>query len=184
MDAVRSPERWQVRLLGGAVAAITSGLAAVLTGITGIGLVIGLVGIPVGALMGLCYAPEFVVDGDTSPVEEVIAGLATFLGTVAVALLLAISQADGASAPEILEFALLATVALGLVSLIFGLPMTRVVTHLAISLGRRLAPWASMLWIPSAVVIAVVTAGTLQVIILALRVHGDAVVQAARLGQP
>ena len=45
MDAARSSERWQLRLLGGAVAAMTSGLAAVVTGVTGIGLVIGLVGI-------------------------------------------------------------------------------------------------------------------------------------------
>ena len=184
MDAARSSERWQLRLLGGAVAAMTSGLAAVVTGVTGIGLVIGLVGIPVGTVMGLCYAPEFMTDGDTSSVEDLVAGLATFLGTVVVALLLAASQSERASPAEVLEFGFLATVALGIVSLIFGLPMTRVVTRLAISLGRRLAPRASVLWIPSAVVIAAVAAGTLQVVIFALRVHGDAVVQAAHLGQP
>lgn len=184
MDLGRSPESWQLRLIGGAVAAVTSALAAIVTGVTGVGLVIGVVGIPVGTMVGLCYALEFVADGDTSPVEELVAGLAAFLGTVAVALLLALSQAQGASPPEVLGFGFLATVALGIVTLIFGLPMTRVVTHLAISIGRRLAPGARILWIPSAVVIAAVAAGTLQVIILALRVHGDLVVQAAQLGQP
>ena len=178
------PESWQLRVLGGAVAAVTSALAAVLTGVTGIGFVIGLVGIPVGTLMGLCYAPEFMADRDTTSVEDLVAGLATFLGTVALALVLAVSQAKGASLPEVLEFAFLATVALGIASLIFGLPMTRVVTRLAISFGRSLAPRASILWIPSAVVIAAVAAGTLQVVIFALRFQGEAVVQAAHLGQP
>jgi hypothetical protein len=184
MDVAGSSQSWQLRLLGGAVAAVMSALAAVVTGVTGIGLVIGLVGIPVGTLMGLCYAPELVADVDTSPVEELVAGLATFLGTVVVALLAALSQAQGASPPEVLEFGFLATVALGIGSLIIGLPMTRVVTRVAISLGRRLAPEASILWIPSAVVIAAVAAGTLQVVILVVQVHGDAVLQAAHLGQP
>jgi hypothetical protein len=178
------PESWQLRILGGAVAALTSALAAVVTGVTGIGLVIGLVGIPVGTLMGLCYAPEFVTDSDTSSVEDLVAGLATFLGTVALAMVLAVSQAKGASLPEVLEFGFLATVALGIASLIFGLPMTRVVTRLAISFGRSLAPRASILWIPSGVFIGAVAAGTLQVVLLALRVQGDAVMQAAHLGQP
>src|SRR4029077_16030363 len=86
------PESWQLRVLGGAVAAVTSALAAVVTGLTGVGLVIGLGGIPGGTLMGLCYAPEFMGDGDTSAAEELVSGLATVLGTLAVALLLALSQ--------------------------------------------------------------------------------------------
>jgi hypothetical protein len=184
VDVAGSSEKWQLRLLGGAVAALTSALAAMVTAVTGVGLVIGLVGIPVGTLMGLCYAPEFMADGDTSPVEELVAGLAAFLGTAAVGLLLALSQAEGASPPEVLEFGFLATVVLGIVTLIFGLPMTRMVTRLAISLGLRLAPAASILWFPSAVVVAAVAAGTLQVVIFALGVHGEAVVQAAHLGQP
>ena len=183
MDAIRA-ESWQLRVLGGAVAAVTSALAAVVTAVTGIGLVIGLVGIPVGTLIGVCYAPEFVTDRDTSSVEELVAGLATFLGTVVLALLLAISQAKGASFAEVLQFGYLATVALGIAGLIFGLPMTRIVTRLAISYGRSLAPRASNLWIPSAVVIAAVAAGTVEVVLYALRFQGDALVQAAHLGQP
>lgn len=184
MNAEHFPAGWQLRLLGGAVGAVTSGVAAVVTGLTGIGLVLGVVGIPVGALLGLCYAPEFVADGDTSPVEDVVVGLATLIGTVALALLLAVSQADGASIAEVLQFGFLATAGLGIVSLIVGLPMTRVVMRAAISVGRRLALRATVLCIPSAVVIAGVAAGTIQAVILAVRVHGDAVVQAAHLGQP
>src|SRR4029077_17096145 len=103
------PESWQLRVLGGALAAVTSALAAVVTGLTGIGLVIGLVGIPVGTLMGLCYAPEFMGDGDPSAAEGRGLGPPPVLGTVAVALLLALSQAQGASPPETLEFGFLAT---------------------------------------------------------------------------
>ena len=177
-------EDWQLRLLGGAAGAVTSGVAAVVTGLTGIGLVMGAVGIPVGALLGLCYAPEFMADGDSSSVEDVVVGLATLLGTLAVALLLAMSQADGASPDEVLQFGFLATAGLGIVSLIFGLPLTRVVMRAAISVGRQLAPRATLLWIPSALALAGVAAGTIQVVMLALRVHGDLVIQAAHLGQP
>ena len=111
-------------------------------------------------------------------------GLATLIGTVAVALVLALSQAEGASPAEVLQFGFLATVGLGIASLTFGLPLTRVVMRAAISVGRQLAPRASALWIPSAVVLAGVVAGTVQVVVLALRIHGDAVIQAAHLGQP
>jgi len=184
VDAEHSPVDWQLRLVAGAVGAATSAVAAVVTGLTGIGLVMGVVGIPVGALLGLCYAPAFMADGDSSEVEDVVVGLATLIGTVAVALVLALSQAEGASPAEVLQFGFLATVGLGIASLTFGLPLTRVVMRAAISVGRQLAPRASALWIPSAVVLAGVVAGTVQVVVLALRIHGDAVIQAAHLGQP
>jgi hypothetical protein len=183
VDAEHSPAEWQLRLVAGAVGAATSGVAAVVTGLTGIGLVMGVVGIPVGALLGLCYAPEFMADGDSSAVDDVV-GLATLIGTVAVAMVLALSQAEGASPAEVLQFGFLATAGLGIVSLIFGLPLTRIVMRAAISVGRQLAPRATLLWIPSAVLLAAVAAGTVQVVILALRVHGDGVIQAAHLGQP
>ena len=164
--------------------AATSAVAAIVTGLTGIGLVMGVVGIPVGALLGLCYAPAFMADGDSSGVEDVVVGLAILIGTVAVSVVLALSQAKGASPAEVLQFGFLATVGLGIASLTFGLPLTRVVMRSAISVGRQLAPRASALWIPAAVVLACVAAGTVQVIILALRAHGDAVIQAAHLGGP
>jgi len=184
VDAEHHPAAWQLRLVAGAVGAATSAVAAVVTGLTGIGLVVGVVGIPVGALLGLCYAPAFMADRDSSAVEDVVVGLATLIGTVAVALVLALSQAEGASPAEFLQFGFLATAGLGIVSLIFGLPLTRIVMRAAISVGRQLAPRATLLWIPSAVVLAAVAAGTVQVVILALRVHGDGVIQAAHLGQP
>lgn len=134
--------------------------------------------------MGLSYAPDFMAEGEDQSLEVAVAGLATLLGTVAVALLFAVSQASGASPGEVLQFGFLATVGLGIPSLIVGFPMTRVVMRLAIAAGRRLAPQASVLWIPSAVVIAAVAAGTLKVVGFAMQIHGDLVVQAAHLGQP
>ena len=92
--------------------------------------------------------------GDSSEVADVVVGLATLIGTVAVALVLALSQAEGASPAEVLQFGFLATVGLGIASLTFGLPLTRVVMRAAISVGHQLAPRASALWIPSAVVLA------------------------------
>src|SRR5881628_3703137 len=89
VDAERSPADWQLRLVAGAVGAATSAVAAVVIGLTGIGLVMGVVGTPVGALLGLGYAPAFMADGDSSGVEDVVVGLAILIGTVAVSLVLA-----------------------------------------------------------------------------------------------
>jgi hypothetical protein len=178
------PHAWQLRILGGAAGAIASAAAAVVTAPTGIGLIICATGIPAAALVGICYAPELLAEGDVTEVEDAAIGLAVLLGTTGLALVLALSQSRGATPSEVMEFGFLATTGLGAISLLFALPMARIVTRIAISLRRVLAPRAGILWFPSALVLAMVAAGTLQVFILALRISGDAVVQAAHLGQP
>ena len=99
-------------------------------------------------------------------------------------MLIAVSQSHGASPFEVLEFGYLATIGLGVVSLLVGVGIVSLATHWSVAIGRRLAPRAPILWIPSAAVLAAVAAGTVQVVLLALRVDGDLVVQASRLGQP
>jgi hypothetical protein len=184
MDAKPTPAEWQLRLLGGAVGAIVSAATALVTAPTLFGFVIGLAGIPIAALIGLCYAPELLAQPAEAPIPGSILGLATFLGTVFTAMLFSVSQSHGASPFEILEFGYLATIGLGLVSLLVGVAVVNLVTHWSVAIGRRLAPRAPILCIPSAVVLVAVGAGTFQVVLFALRVDGDLVVQASRLGQP
>ena len=68
------------------------------------GFVIGLAGIPIGALIGLCYALELLAQPAEAPIPGSILGLAMVLGTVFVAMLIAVSQSHGASPFEVLEF--------------------------------------------------------------------------------
>jgi len=184
MRAKPTPAAWQLRLLRGAVGAILSAATALITALTLFGFVIGLTGMPIAALIGLCYAPELLAQPAEARIPGSIRGLATFLGTVFIAVLFAVSQSHGASPFEILEFGYLATIGLGIVSLLVGFPIVNLVTHWSVAIGRRLAPRAPILWIPSAVVLVAVAAGMLQVVFFALRVDGDLVVRASRLGQP
>ena len=184
MRAKAKPAAGQLRLLGGAVGAIVSAATALVTAPTLFGFVIGLAGIPIAALIGMCYAPELLAQPAEADIPGSILGLATFLGTVFIAMLVAVSQSHRASPFEILEFGYLATIGLGIVSLLVGFPLVNLVTHWSVAVGRRLAPRAPVLWIPSAVVLVAVAAGTLQVVFFAFRVDGDLVVQASRLGQP
>ena len=184
MGAKATPAEWQLRLLGGAVGAMASAATALVTAPTLFGFVIGLAGIPIGALIGLCYALELLAQPAEAPIPGSILGLAMVLGTVFVAMLIAVSQSHGASPFEVLEFGYLATIGLGVVSLLVGVGIVSLATHWSVAIGRRLAPRAPILWIPSAAVLAAVAAGTVQVVLLALRVDGDLVVQASRLGQP
>ena len=164
--------------------AMASAATALITAPTLFGFVIGLAGIPIGALIGLCYALELLAQRAEAPIPGSILGLAMVLGTVFVAMLIAVSQSHGASPFEVLEFGYLATIGLGVVSLLVGVGIVSLATHWSVAIGRRLAPRAPILWIPSAAVLAAVAAGTVQVVLLALRVDGDLVVQASRLGQP
>ena len=184
MRAKATPAEWQLRLLGGAVGAMVSAATALITAPTLFGFVIGVAGIPIAALIGLCYAPELVAQPAEADIPGSILGLATFLGTVFIAMLVAVSQSHRASPFEVLEFGYLATIGLGVVSLLVGVGIVSLATHWSVAIGRRLAPRAPILWIPSAAVLAAVAAGTVQVVLLALRVDGDLVVQASRLGQP
>jgi len=184
MESEPKPADWQLRLLGGAVGAIVSAATALLTAPTLFGFVVGLAGIPIAAVIGLCYTLELLAQPAEEPIPGFILGLATFLGTVFVAMVFAVSQSHGASPFEVLEFGYLATIGFGVVSLVVGLAVVHLVTHWSVAIGRRLAPRARILWVPSAVVLVAVAAGTVQVILFALRVDGDLVVQTSRLGRP
>ena len=102
------------------------------------GFVIGLAGIPIGALIGLCYALELLAQPAEAPIPGSILGLAMVLGTVFVAMLIAVSQSHGASPFEVLEFGYLATIGLGVVSLLVGVGIVSLATHWSVAIGRRL----------------------------------------------
>src|SRR5438477_11620814 len=97
MGAKATPAEWQLRLLGGAVGAIVSAATALVTAPTLFGFVIGLAGIPIAALIGMCYAPELLAQPAEADIPGSILGLATFLGTVFIAMLVAVSQSHRAS---------------------------------------------------------------------------------------
>jgi hypothetical protein len=165
------PSRWQIRLLAGAVGALFSALAGLITAPSVIGLIFGVVGIPVGALLGLCYGPELVEADVPDPVVQLVARLATLLGTVAIAVGFAFTQSRGASIPEMLELGFVGTVLLGLVSVPLGYPMARIVGRMATTETRRLAARAPLLWLPSAVFIGMVATGT--VLLVTSQVHPE-----------
>ena len=145
MGAKATPAEWQLRLLGGAVGAMVSAATALITAPTLFGFVIGLAGIPIGALIGLCYASELLAQPAEATIPGSILGLATVLGTVFVAMLFGVSQSHGASPFEVLEFGYLATIGLGVVSLLVGVGIVSLATHWSVAIGRRLAPRAPIL---------------------------------------
>jgi hypothetical protein len=165
------PSRWQIRLLAGAVGALFSALAGLITAPSVIGLIFGVVGIPVGALLGLCYGPELVDADVPDPVVQLVAKLATLLGTVAIAVGFAFTQSRGASIAETLELGFVGTVLLGLVSVPLGYPMARIVGRMATTATRRLAAKAPLLWLPSGVFIGMVATGT--VLLVTSQVHPE-----------
>ena len=171
MSCATGPARWQVRLLAAALGALCSAGAGLVTSPSIIGLIFGLVGVPVGAMLGFSYGPELIAVEEPDEVVRLLARLATLLGTVTIALGLAISQSRGASLPETLELGFIATVGFGVVSVPLGYPLALFVSRTAASGTRRLAPMARRLWLPSAFVVALAAAGT--VFLVGAELHAD-----------
>src|SRR5436190_22476562 len=86
------PARWQVRLLAAALGALCSAGAGLVTSPSIIGLAFGLVGVPVGALLGLGYGPELIELQEPDSLVRLLARLATLIGTVTIGLGFAITQ--------------------------------------------------------------------------------------------
>lgn len=154
---------WQIRLVAAASAAVSSAVLGVVLTPTLVGLAFGAVGIPVGAVLGLCYGPHLLVEYPDESLKAQVAALATTIGTAAVGIGFAVSQSRGASLPEVSELAFLSTVGLGLVSVTFGYPFARLVTWGGRQLGRRLMSVAGILWPVCLAVLVLICAGTVAV---------------------
>jgi hypothetical protein len=168
---------WRIRLLAGASAAISSAIAGVVLTPTLVGIVFGAVGIPVGAVLGLCYGPQLLVEYPEESLKATVAALATAMGTAAVGIGFAVSQSRGASLPEISELAFLSTVGLGMVSVPLGYPFAKLVTWGGTQLGHRLIGAAWIIWPVCLAVLLLVSLGTITVASRVVRPAGFFAVQ-------
>jgi hypothetical protein len=168
----RPAAAWQIRLLAGASGAVCSAAAGLLLTPTVMGLIFGLVGTPVAAFLGVVYGPELLGEEANESLLRTTAALATVIGTAGVGIGFAITQSRGASIGEVSELAFVVTSLLGVVSGLLGYPLARIVSRLGYRLGRRLLPLAGRVWLPSAVVLALVAVGTVFAATVAVRPAG------------
>ena len=146
----------KIRLLGGALGALVSAGAAFAGALTIILGIVGVVGIPVGAVIGFALAPRIVRAASQSGLVLVAALAAVPLGTFLFALPTALAEGRGASVLEVVGRALEYSIALGLFGVVLGFPMALIVAAIAAHLLRRLAPRVDRWWVPASVVLGLV----------------------------
>jgi hypothetical protein len=173
------PNGLRLRVLAAAVGSIVSALAALVTAPTIILGIIGVVGVPVGAIIGFVVGPRLARERAASPIVVVSSIAAVPLGVGIYTLFAAVAQGRGASLLEIVGLAFPFALYVGLYALILGFPMALVVAAIAAQVFRRLAPRVDRLWVPSAVVVGLVATLTLGGLVGASANAGD---QAAQRG--
>lgn len=159
----RPPETWQVRLLGGALGALSSGVAAIVTLPTIYLAIVALVGVPAGTVVGLVAAPTVVRTQRRAATLVAVASCATVVGALGLVLgygATLVPGARGANLGDIVVSAAQLALVVGYLSAILGLPVAFVVGYFASYALRRLAPSADRLWLPAALLVAIVFAVT------------------------
>jgi hypothetical protein len=158
---------------------VVSIVLAILTIPTVVGVFVGMVGIPVGALVGFVAAPRLVAAERPGPLVALSSLVATVLGTGGYAVVWAISEGRGASLADLMTFAAVNMGIAGAIGLAFGGPMSLVAAFVATSLLRRWREWAERLSILSGLLVAAVVVATGSVLVAAFLAPGD---QAAQYG--
>lgn len=154
MSSKSEPAVWKLRLMGAAAGAVSSGLLGLLLYSTVIGLHVGIVGIPSGAITGAIFAPRLL--RARAPAGGIVkaAGVGSLLGVasqlapMAIAMVLAAPSTDG-----MFPYGVVLALTIAVVGTIFGFPMALVAAALATWWGRRSVRYAERLWIPAAVVL-------------------------------
>lgn len=170
----------QLRLLGGALGASLSLILAIIGIPTVIVTVIGLLGIPVGVLLGAALGPRVVASSTPGQLAFLIGLAAAMIGILLYVSLVVLGQSSGASAGQVLVLIPGYLLYIGLYGLIFGAPLTILVAFIAVWLLRRLAARSAQLWIPSAIALSLLAISIGGGVALVLpHVSGD---QAAQQG--
>jgi hypothetical protein len=170
------PETWQLRLLGGALGALCSGMVAIVTLPTIYLAIVALVGVPAGTVAGLVAAPTVVHTRRRLATMVALAAGATVIGAVGLIIGWTASQAAGAQGEGVGDLVVSAAQAIlfiGYLSLILGLPVALVVAFVASYALRRLAPSAGRLWMAAAVVVTIVLALTAYAVVQAVVAASD-----------
>ncbi len=100
-----APAPWKVRLVGGAAGVAASLAIAGITFGTGIGLIIGLAGVPGGALVGWLFAPALLRARHPGPLVVLAALVALPLGIVTYIVAITLMESRGASLSELIAYA-------------------------------------------------------------------------------
>lgn len=154
------PETWQLRLLGGALGALCSGLVAIITLPTIYLAIVALVGVPAGTVVGLFAAPTVVRSQRRVATLIAVASCAAMVGAVGLVLGYGATLVPEAQGANLGESVVSAALVVGYLSVILGLPVAIVVGYVASYALRRLAPAAGRLWLPAAILVAIVFAVT------------------------
>lgn len=174
------PETWQLRLLGGAIGALCSGMAGVAlflwTGYLGL---IGLVGVPAGTVVGLVAAPTVVRTRRRVSLLLALAVTATLTGAVMLSIWGVAAASRNANLGDLVAYVVPTTLFVVYLSFWFGGPLALVVAFLATMSLRKLAGRARRLWLPAALIVALVSLGSGVVVVQARANASD---DAARLG--
>jgi hypothetical protein len=180
MSIMSGPAEWKLRVVGAAAGGVSSGSLALLLSWTIVGLYIGLVGIPVGAITGAIFAPRLI--RAQRPAGGVVraAIVACVIGVVGLSSAVALVEGRGASIIDLIEFAaLLGLFLFGPISLVLGLPMALAAATVATWWGRRAVRHVERLWLPAVVVVLTVAVSTAVQFAGAVRAGGT---EAARRG--
>jgi hypothetical protein len=160
---------WQTKLFGaGLGAGLSLLLAALGLGLAIIGMPIiivafvGLLGAPVGAILGLVLSGRVLASSTPGKLAFIIGLAAALLGGLLYACLVVVGQSAGATLGQVLALAPGYFLYIGLYGLLFGAPLTILVAFVAVGLLRRFASAAGLLWIPSAILLTLM-AGALGV---------------------
>lgn len=156
MTPMRVIAEWKVRVVGAALGALFSALLGALLYWTVIGLFVGAVGIPAGALAAAVYAPTIL--RASRPRRRVVeaASLATVVG-VSGLLVVVILDVLGRSSPSIADL-ILWSVLYAISGVLFGMPGALIVAAAATWVGRRIPRHVELLW-PIAVVVVLFVIG-------------------------
>lgn len=181
-DATHQPSgaaRWKVSAVAAALGALVSLALGLLTALTGFGLIVGLVGAPVGVVLGFLFGPRLLREPRTAPLSFSAAVLAVPMGAGFVAFGQAVAQSAGASPLELVIYTFQWAAIFSLFAAMWGGPMALVSALVSAWALRRLASRIHLLWPAALVVIALVTAGSAVTLGMAVARAGD---EAAMLG--
>lgn len=162
---LRVPD-WKVRVLGASVGSVVAVASTVLTLPLVFPAIIAAFGIPAGAIVGGVFGPRLAVAHAGYGRTVLRAAVAAFvLGSAIGAAWFTASESRGASVGALIEFAVTVAWWFPVAAAGWSAPMSLAAAVVAARTMRALAPRASSLWIPSAVVIAgvVITSGAAAV---------------------
>lgn len=164
---------WKVRLLAAAAGTTASLALALFTFITLVGFVIGLVGMPVGAVVGAIFGPLILAARRPWPLVIAAGVVSAVAGCLTYVAFATLQQSGGATLTDLVDYALQTAGYAVVVSLTLGLVMSIVGAALATNWLRRSMANPDRFVVGAIVIVGLTIAGTTLAFATAARGAGS-----------